>query len=80
MEYFIDNGADLETDYPLAALCSKIRTALGIFMRHRDRYPSFRDHLNMALRHEGNLKWVSLLLWAGADPNKKGPEDLGDCE
>ena len=29
----------------------------------------------MALRHhckEGNLKWVSLLLWAGADPYAKG--------
>jgi hypothetical protein len=31
----------------------------------------------MALRHhceEGNFKWVSLLLWAGADPSAKGPD------
>ena len=78
MEYFIDQGADVETDYPLAAaLCWKIRTALGVFKRHKDRFPSFKDQVNMALRHhckEGNLKWVSLLLWAGADPYAKGPD------
>ena len=78
MEYFIDQGADVETDYPLAAaLCWKIRTALGVFKRHKDRFPSFQDQVNMALRHhckEGNLKWVSLLLWAGADPLAKGPD------
>ena len=78
MEYFIDQGADVETGYPLAAaLCWKIRTALGVFKRHKTRFPSFQDQVNMALRHhcrEGNLKWVSLLLWAGADPFAKGPD------
>ncbi len=39
----------------------------------------------MALRqfaHEGNLKWVSLLMWAGADPRSRGPtvEDASDPE
>jgi Ankyrin repeats (3 copies) len=52
MEYFIDQGADVETDYPLAtALCWKIRTALGVFKRHKDRFPSFQDQINIALRH-----------------------------
>ncbi len=78
MEYFIDQGADVETGYPLArALCWRIRTALGVFKRHKDRFPSFQDQVNMALRHhckERNLKWVSLLLWAGADPFAKGPD------
>ncbi|MBU0991524.1 MAG: hypothetical protein KJ737_03430 [Proteobacteria bacterium] len=78
MEYFINLGADVETGYPLAgALCWKIRTALGVFKRHKDRFPSFQDQVDMALRHyckEGNLKWVSLLLWAGADPFVKGPD------
>jgi hypothetical protein len=78
MEYFIDQGADVETGYPLAgALCWKIRTALGVFIRHKDRFPSFHSQINMALRHhckEGDLKWVSLLLWAGADPFAKGPD------
>ncbi len=76
IEYFIEQGADVETGYPLAeALCWKVRTALGVFKRHKNRFPSFQDQLNMALRHhckEGNLKWVSLLLWAGADPYAKG--------
>lgn len=37
----------------------------------------------MALRYhvsEGNAKWVSLLLWAGADPWKGGPYDPGDLD
>jgi hypothetical protein len=76
IEYFIEKGADVETGYPLAAsLCWKIRTALGVFKRHKDRFSTFQDQVNMALRHhctEGNLKWVSLLLWAGADPFAKG--------
>ena len=67
-----------EVTYPLAtALCCKIRTALGVFKRQKDRFPSFQDQVNIALRHhckEGNLKWVSLLLWAGADPLAKGPD------
>jgi len=35
----------------------------------------------MALRHhcrEGDLKWVSLLLWAGADPFAKGPDSYDE--
>ncbi len=77
VEYFIELGADVETGNPLAAaLCWKIRTALGVFKRHRKRFPSFQEQVNIALRHhcgEGNIKWVSLLLWAGADPFAKGP-------
>ncbi len=76
MEYFIEHGADVETGHPLAAaLCWKIRTALGVFKRHKNRFPSFQEQANIALRHhcrEGDLKWVSLMLWAGADPFAKG--------
>ena len=72
MEYFIDLGADVEGGNPLAyALCNRIQTSLRILKRDRDRFPSFQEQANIALRHhakEGNLKWVSLLLWAGADP------------
>jgi hypothetical protein len=78
MEYFIEHGADVETGNPLAfALSYKIRTVLGVFKRYKDRFPSFQEQVNIALRHhckEGNLKWVSLLLWAGADPYVKGPD------
>ena len=82
IEYFIEQGADLETGSPLAtALCWKIRTALGVFKRHKHQYPSFQEQLNIALRHhckEGNLKWVSLMLWASADPYAKGLDSPGE--
>jgi hypothetical protein len=76
MEYFIDRGADVETGNPLAwAFCNRIRTALRVFKRYQERFVSFPEQVNIALRHhckEGNLKWVSLLLWAGADPYAPG--------
>jgi hypothetical protein len=78
MRWFIDNGADVEKGNPLAkALCHRIRTALGILKSYKDRFPSFQEQANIALRHhckEGNLKWVSLMLWAGADPYTTGPD------
>lgn len=76
MRYFIDRGADLETGEPMAgALIARIRTALGIYKQYADRFASFPEQLNVALRwhaREGNQKWVSLLLWAGAEPDKPG--------
>lgn len=82
VEFFIERGADLVSGNPLAcALCSRIRPALGLFMRYRDQHPSFKEQLDIALRYhckEGNLKWVSLLLWAGADPYSKGPDTPHD--
>lgn len=84
VEFFIKKGADLETGNPLAwALCSRIRTALAIFKRYQDRFPSFREQVNIALRYhckEGNLKWVSLMLWAGGDPYAEGPDSPDDFD
>ncbi len=78
MKWFIEKGADVETENPLAyALSERIRTALGTFKQYKDRFPSFQEQANIALRHhckEGNLKWVSLMLWVGADPYAKGPD------
>jgi len=82
VEYFIDRGADAETGRPLAyALCQRIRTALRVFKRYRERFPSFQEQANIALRHhcrEGNLKWVSLMIWAGADPLSRGVYEVED--
>ncbi len=79
MEYFIEHGAEVEKGNPLAAaFTNKIRTALRIFKKYRDRFPSFQEQANIALRYhckEGNLKWVSLMLWAGADPYASGTEN-----
>ncbi|MFO7557332.1 MAG: hypothetical protein R6X10_00765 [Desulfobacterales bacterium] len=78
MRWFIEHGAEVKTGNPLAqALCNRIRTALGIFRSYKDRFPIFQEQANIALRYhcrKGNLKWVSLMLWAGADPYTKGPD------
>ena len=87
MEFFIAHGADVETGNPLAAaFCRRIQPALRIFKQHKDRFPSFQEQVNIALRYhcrEGHPKWIALMLWAGADPYSKGPvqpEDDPDPE
>ena len=72
MRWMITLGLDLETGWPIARILEyRRRECLGVFMDLRDRVPSARRQAAMALRvhaRDGNLKWVSLLLWAGADP------------
>lgn len=79
MEFFIELGADLEEGNPLAfAYCNRIRTALRIFKKYKVQFPSLQEQANIALRYhckEGNMKWVSLMLWVGADPYSAGPSD-----
>jgi ankyrin repeat protein len=79
MEFFIARGADIRTDNPFAfALCNRIRTALKLYKQCREKMPELQEQANIALRchcKEGNLKWVSLLLWAGADPYKRGTDE-----
>ncbi len=78
IRWFIANGMDLESGYPIAkAFANKQREFLGIYMDLRDRIPTACPQATMALRHhvaKGNLKWVSLLLWAGADPRMRVPQ------
>ena len=82
MEFFIERGAEMEEDNPMAyALSNRIRTVLRIFKKYQTRFSSFQEQANIALRHhckEGNLKWVSLLLWLGADPYVPGVVDRLD--
>jgi ankyrin repeat protein len=82
MKWFIEQGADVETDNPLAyAFCERIKTALGIFKSYKDRFTSFQEQTNIALRYhcrKGNLKWISLMLWADADPYAKGPDSWNE--
>jgi hypothetical protein len=77
IRWFIANGMDLESGESIAkAFRDKQREFLGIYMNLRDRIRSARKQAAMALRYhaeEGNLKWVSLLLWAGADPRVSVP-------
>jgi ankyrin repeat protein len=81
IQFFMDRNIDAETDQPFArALCYPKHRYLGVYMRYRDKIPSFKRQLNLALRHlarEGNLKWVSMLMWAGGDPHLHLP-DIGE--
>lgn len=80
IRYFLDRGADVITDSPFAvAFGEKIRTALRPWRECKERFPQFaqqlQDQADRALRHfcfNGDVKWVSLLIWAGADPRSKG--------
>jgi hypothetical protein len=86
----LERGADVVTDYPFArAFQMRIRTALGCYLDCRRQRPDLADALqqqaDMALRQacsDKNLKWVSLLLWVGADPRAKGlaVDDVNDPE
>lgn len=81
IRYFLDQGADFITGLPFAeAFREKIRTALRPWRECKAKYPDLAPQLqeqaDRALRHfcfEGNLKWVSLLMWVGANPRSSGP-------
>lgn len=88
IRFFLDRGLDAVTGDPFAhALRHPKRPFIGIYMQYREKIPELRRQVNLALRHharEGNLKWVSLLLWTGADPYVRLP-DIGqdpdpDCD
>jgi len=81
IRYFISRGADFTTGSPFTtAFGEKIRTALHPWKECKENHPEVADQLqeqiDRALRHfcfEGDLKWVSLLMWAGANPRSVGP-------
>lgn len=81
IRYFLDHGADFIKDSPFAvAFRERIRTAIGPWKECREKYPAvapqLQEQADRALRHfcfKGDLKWVSLLMWAGADPRSSGP-------
>ena len=84
VEFFISQGADLVKGRPVAwALIHKIRPALGVVKRYEKDIADLMRQAEFALRHhayEGNTKWVSLLLWAGADPWAPGLDRLEELD
>jgi hypothetical protein len=78
IEWYARRGVDWETGYPIArALARGQREFLGIYMSLRDSVPSARMQATMALREHcshGRMRWVALLLWAGADPHLVVPD------
>ncbi len=81
VRFFLSKGADVIKGAPFAdAFRYKIRTAIGPYLEVKRAHTELAKHLqeqaDRALRffcYEGNLKWVSLLMWAGADPRSRGP-------
>ena len=77
---FIERGADLITDYPIAkGLIRLTRLFLGIYKTYIDKYPELQCQADIALRHfceEGNLRGASLLMWLGANPRAKVPRRI----
>ena len=80
MRFFLAHGADpVARDAFATALRRPLRTHLSIYMAFLDTYPGLKRQANLALRYHaqtGNLKWVRLLLWAGANPHERLP-DIG---
>jgi hypothetical protein len=78
---FLNSGADVVTGFPFSvAFGDKVRTALRPFIECKKTHPEvaaqLQEQIDRVLRyfcHVGDLKWVSLLMWAGADPRTKGP-------
>jgi ankyrin repeat protein len=81
IRFFLDHGADPLAGSPFAvAFREKIRTALGVFGQLKRSRPelstALQEQADSALRYfcdEGDVKWVSLMLWAGASPRSLGP-------
>jgi hypothetical protein len=85
---FLKRGADPLTDYPFARAFHQVRvkTTIGSYLDCRRSRPELavqlQEQADMALRQfcqEGNVKWASLLMWAGANPRSRGPA-LDDAE
>jgi hypothetical protein len=86
VQLFVERGADLVTHAPFArAFKTRIKAVLGIFLDCKRARPDLAEELqeqvDMALRQacqDDDVKWVSLLMWLGANPRSKGltTEDL----
>jgi hypothetical protein len=78
---FLAKGADPISGNPFAHAFHELRvkSTLGSYLDCRRSRPELASQLqeqaDMTLRQfsqEGNLKWVSLLVWVGADPRSRG--------
>ena len=79
-QLFLEHGADPVTNAPFArAFKARVKAVLGIFLDCKRARPELAEALqlqaDMALRQacqDEDLKWVSLLMWLGANPRTKG--------
>lgn len=80
LSHFLTHWDALEYEYSLAdAVLAEARPLIGVIRNLAPRIPNHQIQLACALNEfisEGNLKWVSLTLWMGADPRQPGPTSL----
>jgi len=78
---FLERGADPKDGYPLYyGMKHCLNPLLGIYKTQVEKHPELQIQADMALCHfarEGNLRCVSLLIWAGARPDFEIPEVEG---
>jgi hypothetical protein len=81
MSIFLDAGVDCTQGDPFAlALRNPTKQHLKLYKAYKDKVPDLRRQLNQGLKFhakEGDVKWVSMLIWAGADPHARVP-DIND--
>jgi len=73
IEFLLAHGLDLTLEDGLAQMLTyrRIKPLLGLFLRNRARYPAWEEQAAKALCEfvrKRDLKWVSLMVWAKADP------------
>jgi hypothetical protein len=75
---FLERGADPIKDFPFYhAFTCCLKPLLGVYKTYVEKFPDLQIQADMALCHyakEGNLRCVSLLMWAGARPDKEVPD------
>ena len=79
---FIAHGFDPTSDFAYhRALCEHVHPHLVLLKDYKERFPDLQRQAETALAHychEGNLRAVSLLCWAGARPDASVPYRIED--
>lgn len=84
MESFLRIGGDPSRDNAFARALSEIkaRPLLRFYRQFRAEYPTLDDQAALALSQavqDEKIRWICLLIWAGADPFRPVPWNLGDA-
>jgi hypothetical protein len=90
VQVFLDHGGNPVTNAPFArAFKKRAKPVLGSFLDCKRDRPQFtaalQEQADMALRQacaDDDVKWVSLLMWLGANPRSRGlsTDDIDDTD
>lgn len=82
LECLVDHGLDLTRQNGLAHLFvdRRVKPILGLFLNNRARFPEWEEQASIALCEfiqKNDKKWISLMIWAKADPLLPVPDISG---